>query len=59
MIFLMKDDVGEMKLVFELTQCTIRPVVDLLFHGNSLIFDSANYKVVVEPYAILFVLQVI
>ena len=58
MIFFIKEDVGEVKLVFERARWTIRPVVDLLFHGNSLIFDIINYKVVVQPYAILFVLQV-
>ena len=59
MIFFMKEDVGEVKLVFEMTWLTMRPVVDLLFHGNLVIFDFVNYNVVVEPYAILFVLQVI
>ena len=56
LIFFMKD-VGEVKLVSD--SMDLRPVVDLLFHGISLIFDITNYNVVIEPYAILFVLQVI
>ena len=59
MTFFMKEDVVEVKLVLKLTRWTIRPVVDLLFHGNSLIFDIANFKVVVEPYVFFFVVQVI
>ena len=35
---------GEVKVVFELARWTISPVVDLLFHSNSLIFDIVNYK---------------